>query len=205
MFRTMAVMTLVLMGTAASATITAGHYLWESGALPDSGEAFVSYRVWVDVSSSPGVPGEDDWTAAWLDAELTGGIFYQNTDVGANPPNPAYFESYPDAEYDTYYTSPGDYPNRDYDGAIVGIAGYDSPTTLWTGWFDTIDTGNGNFVIAQFTVLPAESDWILTGHLEYAARHTAGELFYHYFTIPEPATLSLLGLGVLAGVRRRGG
>ncbi len=203
MFKIMIAMAVLVITASANATITAGHYLWESGTLPDSGEAFVSYRIWVDVGYSPGSPEEDDWWAAGLNADLTGGIFYQDPH-GANPPNPAYFDSYPDLEYDSYYTSPGDYPNTDYYGAYAGGSfPPEDPWELDTDWFDTIDTGNGNFVIAQFTVLPTDPDWIVTGHVQYASRHSGSEIFDYFFTIPEPATLSLLGLGVLAIARRR--
>jgi hypothetical protein len=58
-------------------------------------------------------------------------------------------------------------------------------------------------VIQQFTVLPSEPDWVVTGRLQYAARHSGSEIFDHFFTVPESATLSLLALGVLTITTRR--
>ncbi len=186
---------------AANATVTAGHYLWSTGTLLD-GTPYESFRIFVEVTDTPG-GGPDDWTAAGLDLDLAGGTFYQDP-LGGNPPEPALYPMHPDLEYDTYYTSPGDYPNRDYVGGVVGIAGTaDTDTVLDTDWFDRIDSGHGEFIIAQMTVLPTEPDWLGTGVLYYDDRGGSSLEEYH-FTIPEPATLTLVLLGGLAWMRRRG-
>ena len=195
-----AIAVLTVVATAYGDWMIASHELWSAGTLPGSGLPYVSYRILVDVLAEPG----DEWTAAGLDLELNGGTFYQDP-LGAHPPNPALFPVFPDLELDSYYTSPGDYPNTAFDGHLVGIASTDdTDTVLDTDWFDTIDSGNGEFVIAQITVLPTDPDWIGTGRLDYAGRHSGGTLSSYAFTIPEPATLFLLGLGVLAVVRRLG-
>lgn len=200
--RILAALVVITISSAADATITADHFLWDWGTLPESGEEFFTYRLQVHVTTTPGHADDDDWTAAGLDARLTGGVFHQYL-WGGNPPNPAYFPDHPDLEYDTYYTSPADYPNTDYDGSHVGIAGMDHPTELDTDWFDTVYTGNGDFVIQQFTVLPSEPDWTVTGLLQYAARDTMGQLFDLEFTVPEPGGTMLLALGALVLVRQR--
>jgi hypothetical protein len=203
MFRILGTATLVIVVSTADATITADHFLWASGRLPESDFEFFTYRVQVHVSTTPGHADDDDWTAAGLDASLTGGVFYQDPHNGHNPPNPDFFAAWPDLEYDSYYTSPGNYPNTDYDGTFVSFDPWDTDTRLGADWFDTVDTGNGDFVIAQFTVLPDEPDWVVTGLLLYAAADTGGQLFEYAFTIPEPGVLALLTVGVLAVVRRR--
>jgi hypothetical protein len=196
MSRIFATIPLLAFVAAAQADATVGHYQWSAGTLSD-GTPYESFRLFVDVTDYAGSP--DDWTAAGLDLDITGGTFFQDP-LGGNPPDPSVFPASPDTEFDTYYTSPGDYPNTDYDGDVVGIAGtHDTDTRLDTDWFDTIRSGNGEFVIAQFTVLPDEPDWTGSGILLYTSYHPMWE---YVFTVPEPVTLSLLGLGVLATLRR---
>jgi hypothetical protein len=197
---------------AANATITASFSEWASGTLT-TGAAYTSYRIYVQLSDTPPdephgwTAGPDDWTASGLDLDLSlgGGVFYQDA-LGANPPNPDVFPSFPDAEYDSYYTSPGDYPNTTYSGAVVGIASTaDTPTQLDTDWFDTATVENppghtAQFVIAQFTIL-GEHDLLGIGSDVYAARNSGGVLFT--LIIPEPGSLALLGLVGLALFRPR--
>jgi hypothetical protein len=193
---------LTVVATAYGDRMIASHELWSAGTLPDSGLPYVSYRILVDVPAEPW----DDWTAAGMDVTVEGGTFLlvQNDPYSGNPPDPATFVVWPDAEFDSYYTSPGDYPNTTYDGGIVGIASTaDTVTRLDTDWFDTVQAVGGPFVIAQITVLPESPDWIATGHLQYAGAHTGGKLWEYRFTIPEPATLTLVALAGLALTRRR--
>ena len=121
MLRILAVVTALMIVSSSGATITADHVLWDSGTLPESGEEFFTVRLQVHVTTTPGHTDGDDWTSASLRAHLDGGIFYQNP-LGGNPPNPAFFGLFPDMEYDSYFTSPADYPNTTYDGTIIGIA-----------------------------------------------------------------------------------
>ena len=202
---TAAVLTVV---AAASATITAWH---DPAGEPSytgtltTGDAYEVYRIYAEVTTTPGMTEDDDWTTSGLDIALTGATFFQESVFGGNPPNPALFPSFPDVEWDTYYTSPADYPNTTYDGAIVGIAfSDDTATALNTDWFDTHETGNGVFVLASMTVIAdAPGPWEGTGLMQYAAADTGGTLFDLPIFIPEPASLALVALGGLALIRRR--
>jgi hypothetical protein len=198
--------------TAANATISAGWGEWSTGTLT-TGDDYFSYRITVDVTDTPPddphgwTPGPDDWTAAGIELGVTGGIFYHDPVNDGNPPNPSFFAYVPDSEFTSYWTSPADFPNTDYSGTAAGIASTaDTTTLLDTDWFDTIDTGNGTFVIGQITVLPDDpASWDpmvgLSGMMQYAARNSGGHLFE--LIIPEPGTLALLALGGLALIRRR--
>lgn len=150
------------------------------------------------------VDAGDSWTAAGLDATVSSS-FYQDA-FDANPPNPALFGVFPDSEFTSYYTSPGDYPNAAYNGAIVGIAASnDAGNVLDTDWFDTIspETG-GDYMIARITVLGDPAVDTGTGHLQYASvGNTTLQDFDFMIGVPEPASLALLVLGGLVVARRR--
>lgn len=183
----------------------AAHYseVW-SGALPGSGLLASQWEIVVTVSDPWG--WSDDWTSAGLELELAGATFYQDPLNDGNPPNPDWFDG-GDSLYTSFYTSPGDWPNAAYDGGIVGIAqDNDTPTMLDTLWFDTIDTGNGDFVLTRFTVIPDDQqnpDWGGVGEFRYTCQSEDGAVFSMDLWIPEPGALALLALGGAAALRRR--
>jgi hypothetical protein len=101
------------------------------------------------------VTGDDDWTAAealiTVDAPAT--IFqhpFENADQ--SPPNPAFFGAFPSLEFDSYFSAPG--------GIGFASAAVVTPTSMEAAWFDTVDSGDGDFVLArkQYKEMYDESD-----------------------------------------------
>src|SRR5574337_590998 len=118
------------------------------GVLPGSGLEYANFRLVMHVS------GDDDFLVAEVEMFLDPGVHFYYNPLGAdNPPNPALFDLEPDVEYDTYFTTGADYPNRPYRGGVVQSAG--TPTLesnyIFFTWFDTEDTGDGDFYVASVT------------------------------------------------------
>ena len=186
----------VVVAGVAAADITAWHTSPTAVTL-GAGEAwYFDIHVTVD-------PG-DSWTAGGLDLAAIHGTFYQDL-LDANPPNPAWFDQFPDAEFTSFYTSPGDWPNTAYNGQIVGIASSnDTDQMLDTDWFDTIDAegpAGGDFMVARVTVLGSSDDAAVYGQFQYASvQNTTLQTLYF---VPEPVGLALFALGGLLAFRRR--
>ncbi len=150
---------LIAVATGASAGISAGVFPYSSGTL-STGEAYVSFELQVTVT------GDDAWTVAggpqvgepWI--IVTGGTFYHDPVNDTNPPNPAFFEYFPDSEFTSFYTTHLGYPN--IEGTSPGVSpGFasgpaDTPTALNADWYWT-PNGNdypGTFTIARITIIP---------------------------------------------------
>lgn len=200
---TRGVTSILLLGSVANASITAE--------LVDRGQQFIgtrSYDVVVNVTGTPGV-GADDWTACGMTATLTGcRSFVDNT-----PWNPPWEPFVPFYFWGSFFTSPEYIPNAIGFG-IVQFAYPDEviegPQLRFGEWFDTADTGNGEYVRHRLTVLCDDAcgeECRLHVDFETAAQNIGGTLFPFEWSvtvgIPEPGSLALLALGGPALIRRR--
>lgn len=175
--------------------------------LPDSGLLACTWDIHMVLTDTPSM-GSDDWSAAGLYLSVTGGTFFHDPLYDDNPPNPDNFAASPDSEFTSFYTSPGDWPNAPYDGGIVGVAtDDDTDLALYTEWFDVIDIGNGDFVVARVTVIPDDQlhpNAHTQGIFRYSVVHSESlyDLPIDVWCIPEPGTFALLLLGAGAALRR---
>ena len=137
-----------------------------------------------------------------IDASLTAGTFYQDGFGGFVAPNPLFIPSFPALAFDSYVTTPYDYPNVD-DPAVTGAAtpgSTEGAAAMSGGIFVAGNTAiDGDFVLVRLTV-SADAEGTATGRV-ITTENLSG---YDYsITIPEPGTLALLALGGLALIRRR--
>jgi len=156
------------------------------------------YNVWQMHSVT-----STDWTNARLDVALTSGSMYNDSMGGTAVPNPAFFTVFPTLEWDTYADIPGGYP-----AGSVGFAGATvmNATTVGASWFDTANTGAGDNMVFQLT-LSQNANGTMTGKSYDVQTQGVGVPFefpiVNGMVVPEPATLTLLGMGALALIRRR--
>ena len=173
------------------------------------------------------IPAGDDWTSTAINAEiLVNDKHWYKDALGANTqPNPAFFAVFPSLQWDTFFTTPGGWPNTAGQGATPGFAQPPAPTIsrnlVEAIWFDTVNTGGGNWTIARLTLwsqnprdryevgpLGATGLGALVARVTGTTTHAVGggtlvPFSLGIYQIPEPATLSLLALGGLVGLIRR--
>ncbi|MCK4872889.1 MAG: PEP-CTERM sorting domain-containing protein [Phycisphaerales bacterium] len=166
-----------------------------------------TYQTWdliVTVTDTddppPAIP--DDWTSTAATA-TTDGVWFDHImdDTGGtgngvtdNPPNPAFFPAFPALEFDSFYAA-GLWNAPGYATLPTTVGGVKNAT-----WFDSVDSGNGTYVIARYTF--GISDYFTIAGTS-TAKNTGGELFPFNFVVPAPGSIALLGLGALVARRRR--
>lgn len=195
--RLLATSVALLFGATASATITA---TWMDLGSP-LGEGTWTLDIVVTLTDGPNPGDPDDWTVAVMTAELTGGATFIDFDP-FNPPPIWWIHP-----YDTFFTSPQWFPNTTEEGFVSFVPGspIETPEYRFGEWYDTVDTGNGEFVIARLSVNDPGVEADLDIFLQVTAANTGPQFFDYEWRIPvpEPGSLVLLALGVPALIRRR--
>ena len=202
MNKSLAAMSILLFVAGANAAITAS--------LVDMGQMGLgtrTYDVTVTVTDDPNDP--DDWVTCWMSATLTGCCTFANLDPYNPPVLPYLYHTW----WDSFFTSPEFFPNTPNSGAVSFAdpnAVVESPQLRFGEWYDTADTGSGEFVLHRLTMFCdddcTEECW-LNIHFETAALNTGWQYFPYDWSvmvcIPEPGSLALLALGGLTLIRRR--
>jgi hypothetical protein len=164
-------------------------------------------QVTVDNAGGPA----DEWTAASGYAHLTNGAFWEHP-VGTDlPPSPALFAAYGLLAYDSFWTSPEDWPNPDTGGMDMSFAPgspiQKTATDRDAEWYvnpEDPSAGAGTWTIARYCFLPSGAWELCVSGNTYLAL-TGGDPYPYSVCveIPEPGSLGLLALGALGLIRRR--
>jgi hypothetical protein len=206
-----------LFASAASAAITA---TWVqntiSAAAITNDPTLATMQSWsLNVTYTDG-----DWASAGLRATLpVGNVFYQNALGGNTKPNPSFVALFPGLAYDTYVTGPADTGSTGAPSVLGGLTeptasfgGATDPTpgTLSVSWGDLVTSPPGTYEIARLTFPSSVSPSAVT--IDQASAtfqvNPDGQVSIPGLTggggtTPEPATLGLLAVGGLLGLRRR--
>ncbi len=184
--------------------------------LPAIANAAISVSL-VPVASPANVPAgftpydlkittDTDWTNQSLTLTVTQGSIYQDALGNDVQPNPSFLSIAPSLQWDTYFTTPGGFPNIAGQGTLPSFAGSESMSTTSIHadqWFDTANTGPGTFIVAQIT-LSNNAVGSFSGQAFNTLSGGNGTPFSGTFgAVPEPTTLAALSIGSLALLARK--
>ncbi len=202
MKRNVALLAAAVIFAAATAGAQAGYIITTFDKVTSVNIGGTDYNVW-DMM----VEVDPDWTTTEMNLTLTSGEIYQETVGGSNTePNPAFFASFPDLEWDTYAATPGGHARS---ASFAGTTVMDA-TTFDAVWFDSVTGEAGTFRIARIT-LSTDADGDITGDAFFAIpgeTEPGKESLDDYYVengniLPEPATLAIIGLGGICVLLRR--
>ncbi len=150
------------------------------------------------------ITSDTDWTNQRLDLTLTQGSIYQDGFGGDTQPNPLFFSIAPSLQWDTFFTTPGGFPNTAGTGTAPGFAGTNTitSTTLGVSWFDSVTNAPGTYTVARLT-LSDNAVGAYSGNGFDAQSGGTGTYFSGNINVPEPASLAVLGLGAVALMARK--
>ncbi|HVT82888.1 MAG TPA: PEP-CTERM sorting domain-containing protein [Phycisphaerae bacterium] len=148
---------------------------------------------------------DQDWTNQKLTLNLTQGTLFQETPFGADSqPNPALFAAFPDVQWDTFFTTPGGYPNVAATGTTPSFAtNTQTATSLDVSWFDSVVTGPGTYTVARIT-MSSNAVGAFSGLGFDAQSGGVGTAFSGAITaVPEPGSLVAMSVGSLLLIARK--
>jgi hypothetical protein len=119
------------------------------------------------------ITDNDDWTASGVVVSVDG-MFYQHGIADADTPQSNFWSAMPSLEYDSFFCT------RDFTSPGFAEGPFNSDDEIVASWFDTVNTGNGTYTIARFTVTSGT-----TLHIEgdSTANHTGGQLHHYVFDV----------------------
>lgn len=163
-----------------------------------------------------------EYSGSQILSVLSTGTFYQDAVGSDSPPNAAFFGTFPDLEFDTFFAQGGSTSGTTV--GTLGVGGGGGPVNIDGTLTDLLvdsttlqaqfnPSGSdfiadrSDFLVARITVSDDANgtfQFLASANDDIPAPNAFGELaIVDGELLPEPATAALLGLGGLAMLRRR--